>query len=349
MKKAIYLLAILFSQVSFAQNTPIFPKRNWTEITDKSEWNVERLNSLTNFLKDSSNTSGMMVVHKGKVLLNYGNTKELSYLASARKSVLSMLYGPYVASGKIDLNKTIEDLGLDDIQGLLPSEKKATIKDLLTARSGVYHPASNQGDATDKAPARGSVEHGTYWLYNNWDFNMAGHILEKETGNNIYNLVGKTLARPLKMQDWRRYRQLKTGDTKRSKYKAYHMWFSTRDMAKIGYLMLNNGSWNGKQIIPTEWVKTTTTIVTSNAEAKKNKLQYYDFGYGYLWWIWDIPHNKGYYEGAYTASGAFGQFITVIPKLDLVIAHKTKTKENDKQTSMDTYLKIVDKIIQAKI
>lgn len=93
-----------------------------------------------------------------------------------------MLYGPFVENGKIKLHTTLEQLGLDDIGGLLPVERKATIKDLLTARSGVYHPASNEGDASAMAPKRGSVQPGSFWLYNNWDFNIAGYILEQQSG-----------------------------------------------------------------------------------------------------------------------------------------------------------------------
>ena len=57
-----------------------------------------------------------------------------------------MLYGNYVASGRVRLDKTLAELGLDDIGGLTAREKEATIEDLLSARSGVYHAASNPGD-----------------------------------------------------------------------------------------------------------------------------------------------------------------------------------------------------------
>ncbi len=115
------------------------------------------------------------------------------------------------------------------------------------------------------------------------------------------------------------------------------MWFSTRDMARLGYLMLRKGTWKTKQVLPASWVASTTSTVTSNKEAAQNKTAYFHFGYGYLWWIWDAPYNKGVYEGAYTASGAFGQFITIIPKLDLVVAHKTKY-EYERQVPTETYL-----------
>ena len=68
------------------------------------------------------------------------------------------------------------------------------------------------------------------------------------------------------------------------------------------------------------------------------------FGYGYLWWVWDSPNNKGAYEGAYTAQGNFGQYISVLPALDLVIAHKTKAAY-ERYTS--NYLTILNKLVAA--
>lgn len=335
--------------VTTTNGNAIYPDSAWQYTYDASKegWNKDSLNSLTRFIIDSTNATGIVVIQSGKILFDYGDIKETSYLASCRKSILSMLYGPFVANKKIDLSATMEQLHIDDVGGLLPIEKKATIKDLLTARSGVYHPASNEGDASAMAPKRGSITPGNFWLYNNWDFNAAGYILEQQTGRTIYQLIDSVLARPLQMQDWNMKEQRKTGDTARSKYLAYHMWFSTRDMARIGYLMLRDGKWKDQQIIPADWVKLTTTVVSPNKKAVEEKTAYFHFGYGYLWWIWDTPNNKDFYEGAYSATGAYGQFITVFPKLDLVAAFKTKY-EYGRQTPTDLYLKVLDKLIAAK-
>ncbi|MEP7371844.1 MAG: serine hydrolase [Chitinophagaceae bacterium] len=356
MKKLIFS-ALLLPFLALSQkpgvinsNDQQYPDSSWQEINDLTTagWSATKLNDLKRFIIDSTHSTGMVVIYHGRIIFQYGDIQEVSYLASCRKSVLSILYGPFIENGKINVNKTIEQLGLDDVGGLLPIEKKATIKDLLTARSGVYHPASNEGDASAMAPKRGSVKPGSFWLYNNWDFNIAGYILEKETGKSIYDLIDSILAKPLRMQDWKKDAQRKTGDTTRSEYLAYHMWFSTRDMARIGYLMLRNGKWQHQQIIPANWVKTSTSVVTTYKEAVQNKTAYFNFGYSYLWWVWDKPYNTGDYEGAYSATGAFGQFITVIPKLDLVIAHKTKY-EYGRQTPTDVYLQIVNKLISAKL
>lgn len=201
------LLSLFYSYsfLSFCQHAAItksnsntYPDSTWQLTSDptKEGWSTDSLNKLKRFIIDSTNATGAMIIKSGKILCEYGDTKETSYLASCRKSVLSMLYGPFVKSGSINLSTTLEQLRLDDVGGLLPIEKKATIKDLLTARSGVYHPASNAGDATSMAPERGSVQPGGFWLYNNWDFNLAGYILERQTKKTIYELIDSILAKP---------------------------------------------------------------------------------------------------------------------------------------------------------
>ena len=182
-----------------------------------------------------------MAVVGGRALYEYGDLTTVSYLASVRKSVLAMLFGKYVANGTIKLNKTLADLKIDDIGGLLPIERTATVADLLGARSGVYHEASNPGDNLADAPPRGSQKPGTYFLYSNWDFNALGTIFEQETGQNIYDALEKDIVRPIGMRDFDRARTSRTGDATRSQHLAYHMNFSTRDMARIGYVMLRNG------------------------------------------------------------------------------------------------------------
>ncbi|MBL0337263.1 MAG: serine hydrolase [Chitinophagaceae bacterium] len=360
MKKLLFAVLILYSTFSYAQTLPsekktdfVFPDNSWEYVKDPSAqgWDTAKLRKLKQFITDSANTTGMMVIQHGKVIFSYGDLQELSYIASCRKSVLSILYGPFVENGTINLNSTLEQLNIDDKNGLLPIERKATIQNLLTARSGVYHEPSYSGDEYAIAPKRGSVKPGSFFLYNNWDFNLAGYLFEKLSGIGIYDAVDSMLARPLNMEDWDKKIQHKDADTIKSIYPAYPMWFSTRDMARIGYLMLRNGQWKGKQVTPKNWVHTITTSITSTREMKEFKSPYYKdgaymryFGYGYLWWVWDTPDNKGAFEGAYTAQGNFGQYITVLPALDLVIAHKTKAAY-ERYTS--NYLTILTKLIAA--
>jgi CubicO group peptidase (beta-lactamase class C family) len=264
-----------------------------------------------------------------------------------RKSILSMLYGNYVASGKVRLDKTLAELGIDDHGGLSATEKEATIRDLITARSGVYHEASNAGDDLARAPPRGSQRHGTYMLYSNWDFNAAGTAFEKETGRSIYDALESDLARPIGMQDFDRAMHRKTGDSTRSVHLAYHMHLSTRDMARVGYLMLREGNWAGRQLVPRDWVRETTRAFTPVTEMNPPQRRDGPFGYGYLWWVWDGPHAAGAYRGAYTGLGAVGQHITILPALDLVVAHKTRPGGSG-SVSHQQFLQLLDLLVRAR-
>ena len=311
---------------------PVFPGADWERIAKPESvgYSSARLEGLRAWVA-SLDTTSMFVSVGGRALFEYGDVTHLSYLASVRKSVLAMLYGKYVENGTIRLDTSLKDLQFTDVDGLLPRELEATIEHLITARSGVYHPASNAGDDTGSAPPRGSQQPGSYYLYNNWDFNAAGAVFEKLTGRDIYDVVETDLARPIGMQDFDRKAQRKSGDPKRSQHMAYHMFFSVRDMARIGLLMLREGNWSGQQVVPRAWAQKIRSLVTPMNEMNPPGLRAlgtgYRWGYGYMWWVWDAPNSPGPLKGAYTGMGAGGQYITVLPELDMVIAHKTDTSQ----------------------
>lgn len=320
---------VSFGQTAEKGKTGAFPGKEWERIEkpESAGYSSVRLQALRGWLQ-SLDTTAMLVSVGGRSLFEYGDLTHQSYLASVRKSVLAILYGKYVENGKIQLDKTLRDLDFTDVGGLSPREQEATVEHLITARSGVYHLASNPGDSTDSAPPRSSQRPGTYYLYNNWDFNAAGAVFEKLTGRDIYDALETDLARPVGMQDFDRARQQKTGDANRSTHRAYHIWLSTRDMARVGLLMLRGGRWAGdQQIVSREWARRITSLVTPLNEMNPPELRSLGngnrWGYGYMWWVWDAPNSPGPFEGAYTGMGAGGQYITVLPKLDMVIAHKT--------------------------
>jgi CubicO group peptidase (beta-lactamase class C family) len=217
----------------------------------------------------------------------------------------------------------------------------------LRARSGVYHPASNPGDDTASAPPRDSQEHGTYFLYNNWDFNALGTIFEQQTGLDIYDAFQHDIAEPVQMEDFRRSEQHKEHNDRLSVHPAYHFHVSSSDLARVGYLMLRGGTWNGKQLVPADWVKEITHISTPVLDMHPDRLRTGPVGYGYLWWPWDSPWAKGSYKGAYTGQGLGGQFITVLPALDLVVALETPHRSTPRFKLSD-YLKLLDILVSAR-
>lgn len=350
MHKFINLLFLLILAVSCTSQSVNFPNEDWSinAYPAGSGWSRSDIRNFNRYIIDSTNITGLMIIHKGEIVYDYGDLEENSYIASCRKSVLALLFGKYVQNGTIDLDKTLAELNVNDVNEFLPIEKTATIKDLISARSGVYLNGSNGGDFRRFAPERGTVKPGSYWLYNNWDFNAAGYLFEQEANTDIYDEVESQLAIPLQMQDWDRSLQTKNGDFEVSKFPAYHMWFSTRDMARIGLLMLRKGKWNDKQVISEEWINEVITQRTSYADAQKNvpmmKEDGLDLGYGYMWWL--VENTDDYrLQNAYSAQGAIGQNITIYPEIDVVLAYKTKSayrRRNSIQTQMMVMKKAVE-------
>jgi len=295
-----------------------------------------------------------MVVSGGRVAYTYGDVAQASYLASARKSVLSMLFGKYVANGTINLDRTMADLGIDEADGLLPIEKTARIRDLLIASSGVYHAAGSPGDDPN-APPRGSKQPGTFFHYNNWDFNVLGAAFEKLTGKTVFAALEQDLARPLGFQDFEPARQRMMGYQNQSRYLAYHLFLSARDMARLGLLMARGGNWNGQQLIPADWVKESTKERVTAAATGRGEL-----GYAYLWWIPETRTGPEW-AGSFMASGQFGQYILVLPAIDTVIVHRRavtdefaiarnlgKTQFYPQPVTASEFLKVADMIIAAR-
>ncbi|MBE9605665.1 serine hydrolase [Acetobacteraceae bacterium H6797] len=304
-------------------------------------------------------TTSLMVVKGAQGVHRYGDIAEVSYLASARKSVMSMLYGPYVAAGKIDLDLTMEALGIDDVEGLLPIERQARLRDILTSRSGVYYPAGSPGGDETAIPPRGSQQPGTYFHYNNWDFNVAGAVFEQLTGIAVHDALEQVFARPLGFEDFDRSRQRMLGYPDKSRFLAYHMFLSARDMARLGLLALREGDWGGQRIIPAEWMRESTRTHV-RAEEMHGRFHAGHSGYGYYWWT---PRDEGRpeWKGSFLASGHFGQFILVLPAVDMVIVHRRAVSDakamarnsgadrrEEPAVSSGQFLKIAEMILAAR-
>jgi len=277
---------------------------------------------------ESGNTHSMIVLKNGAPIFAYGDVTltEGTYIASVRKSILSMLYGEWVERGIINLDASLASLSIDDVEGLSDVEKSASVRDLISARSGVYHPASNSSGITEDDPSRGAHAPGDYYWYNNWDFNAAGQIFERLTHKNIYDAFVEQLADPLGLQDFDLQEHLnegKSGNLERSQFPAYHFFLSTRDLAQLGQLMLRQGEWHGKQLLPANWVAESTSPITPNEQMNPESVRESGFGYGYMWWIFDSERFPPEFRGGFAARGHFGQYIVVLPAIDLVVAHKT--------------------------
>ena len=122
------------------ENPPAFPLEKWVQVSDPSKfnWSIEKLKEVEEFAK-SIKTDALMIIDDGRLIETYGNTDKKYYVASIRKSYLSVLFGYYIED-KINLNSTLKDLGIDDKNPTLnDAELKAKVYHLLTSTSGIYH------------------------------------------------------------------------------------------------------------------------------------------------------------------------------------------------------------------
>jgi len=308
----------------------------------ESGWSEAGLAQARAFSNDIR-SSAVFIVQHGKVVAEWGNTTKRTELASVRKSLLSALVGIAVAERQINLDSTMGQLGIDDNSPALTEvEKTATVRQLLQARSGIYHLALYESSGmTEARPPRGSHAPGTFWYYNNWDFNVLGTIYERATGTGVFEALDQKIARPIGMQDYRpRDGSYFRGDA--SIHSAYPIRMSARDLARFALLYLNKGSWAGRQVVPREWVQESTQAYSVSG---------YGPGYGYLWWtgfLGDaIAPSVTLPAGSFMAQGAGGQYALVVPALDLVIVHTVDRDTDTPNPSMRSVGRLLWLILKA--
>jgi CubicO group peptidase (beta-lactamase class C family) len=263
--------------------------------------------------------SGLVVATADKTLLSAGEVSAVSRIASIRKSFVSALIGIAVSDGRMNLDTTVAELGIDDYSPLTAVEKRATLRNLIEARSGIYLPTAAESPAMKAArPLRGTHPPGTFWYYNNWDFNVLGDAYQRATGEDLFAGIANRILRPLGFQDFDPLRDMKWDyDPDYPRFPAYNMWMSPRDMVRFGQLFLRRGEWGGKQLVPAAWVKESTTAYSRTDHSG------WGGGYGYLWWIASNiggASTEGLPLGAFSAAGNGGRWITVFPDHDLVVA-----------------------------
>jgi hypothetical protein len=259
-------------------------------------------------------TDALIIVTDGKIVYEWGNTTNIIRSHSVRKSLLSALYGIYVTEERIDTSKTLKQLGITERVPLTKAEQQATVLDLLKARSGVYIPAAAEvASMWKRRPERGSHEPGTFWYYNNWDFNVLGSIFRQKTGECIYEAFKRRIADPIGMQDFIFERQVYKHEEKYSLHPAYPFLISARDLARFGQLFLKKNPWVTEQIIPTDWIEVSTkSYSTTNMPG---------VGYGFMWWVL-VDDAFGMPKGSYYASGYGGQKLFVLPHINSLIVHR---------------------------
>ena len=328
--------------ISASEKTFVFEKEDF-ELPNSYEFEGEQLNLIEGL--DHFHTDGLIILHDGKMLFEKywnGNTKDSKHIAfSVSKSYLSALFGIAIEEGLI---KSIDDsvsIYLDDFEGTGYEDVK--IKNLLQMSSGIefnedYADPNSDINRFARATAKGSSfrdfaktlkngkKQGTYNHYVSLDTQVLGMILESVTDMPLREYLYKRIWSKIGTESDAYYIADKTGtDMALGGLNA-----TLRDFSKFGQLYLNEGSWDGEQIVPKSWVIKSHTPDAPHLMPNAGDLSSSEWGYGYQWWIPGDPLTD------YTAHGIFNQFIYVDPVSNVVIA---KTSSNHRFRSEKEYSK----------
>jgi len=322
-----------------------FPGAMWDKASSPEDfgWSAQKLEAADDVAR-TLQTDAYLVVDRGTIVHQYGATSRPTNIHSMRKSILSVLMGIGVDRGQVDVSKTLEQLGIDDRGGLSAAERQATVRQLLEARSGIYHPAAYETASMKAArPARGSFAPGQHWYYNNWDFNALGTIYEKFTRKTVFEGLRDDLAKPLGFEDFDLGRDTHLVYESVSDHPAYTMRLSARDLARIGVMMSRGGRWKDRRIVSANWVTQSTKAHSSAGSG---------IGYGYLWWVGvDGWHFQARFPGSvFSARGNHGQFVVVDPVRDLVIVHRVDSEhDSGRDVSMKQFSELLQRILVARL
>ncbi len=324
------IFTLLTSTICYGQSTYIYsqPKElddGWrTNSLRSHNLDTTRVYQLFSQLQNRKNKLHSILLIKNNQLIieeyfNENSVDKPHDLRSTTKSIRSILMGIAIDKGFIDnVNDPVSKYLKSPVptKNLDKRKEKITIANLLTMSSGFE---CNDWDKKSKGQ-EDKVYKKKDWLQYTLDLPMVNEpgmvsnycsmgailvaeIISQSSGMTIDKFAEKYLFKPLEIEN------LKWGHTSNKEVinSGKRLYMTSRDMAKIGQLILNSGIWNNKQIVSQKWVEESTT--------PKTKITGID--YGYFWWNIPFKINEKMIVSK-TATGNGGQYIMVFPELDMI-------------------------------
>ncbi|HEX2954125.1 MAG TPA: serine hydrolase [Bacillota bacterium] len=318
-------------------NNPDYPLDYWrTDTPEHVGLDASVLNQAPVYIDSiKAEVHSMLVIKDGKLVFeHYGwdNSpqrphqilpNEFHPMHSTTKSVTSALVGIAIQEGFI---KSVKEPVLGYFKGYKPDEpspmkSRITIEDVLTMRSGLKwnDDRDEWGLWNDSKPAFYVLdqpmvaEPGTLWNYSTGNSHILTSILYRTIGKTPFKYGKEKLFTPLGITNLRwDYAQdgVNHGGTA--------LYLTPRDMAKFGYLYLNQGVWEGKQVVPKDWVENSLKSHTTTP---------WGANYGYHWWI------RG--NDCFATAGAFGQDIYVFPKEKTIVVFTANLPIETAQSTLE--------------
>lgn len=255
----------------------------------------------------ASQSSSLLVLKDGKLVVEhyFGQPRRPIETMSVTKSIVSLAIGVLVADKKI----ASVDVPLSKFYPELAKGKKAkiTLRHVLTQTSGIAHAegAGTIGKEKDRLKyARGLdvvTEPGSTFSYNNEATQLLSGVVEKAAGKPVDAFLAERLFKPLGITEWKWER-----DGAGNVQTFYGLSLHARDLAKIGVLLANGGTYNDAPVLSPAWIRESTTPAKPNGE------------YGYLFWL---RYRSGAQIG-FAADGWLGQQLFVAPSLGVVVVRQ---------------------------
>ncbi|MGK0388510.1 MAG: CubicO group peptidase (beta-lactamase class C family) [Maribacter sp.] len=318
---------IPMNEIKKAGEPHVFAQGNAIELPKEFDYFGTQKN--TEELLQYINNSGFVILHNDSIVYEHyrlGHTPETKHISwSVSKSFVSALFGIAVDEGHI---KSLEETVTDYVPELKGSGYDGVrIKDILQMSSGVmfdedYADFNSDINRMGRAIAFGTSmddfaaslgpdrKPGTYNHYVSIDTHVLGMVLRKATGRAMHELLEEKIWSRLGMESnsyW-------IADDYGVSFVLGGLNATLRDYMRFGRLYLHNGNWNGEQIVPKEWVKSSITPDAPHLMPGENANSTNNLGYGYQWWLPSKP------DGDFLAVGIHNQSIYVNQKKNLVIA-----------------------------
>jgi CubicO group peptidase (beta-lactamase class C family) len=327
MKVKLLLLFFVASLSSISQNLYFPPNtgNTWETLPPASlNWCPEKIALLNTFLEDN-NTKAFILLKDGKIVIeSYFDDHTMStpwYWASAGKTITSFMTGIAQQEGFLSIDEPTATYLGNGWTSCLPGEELAiTIEDQLAMTSGL-----NDGVPDPTCTTNNCLEclasPGSRWAYHNAPYTLLDQVIEGATGVTLNNYTTQKLKNPTGMTGL--FVQVDNNNV---------FFSNARSMARLGLLMLNNGNWNGNQVM-TDANYFNQMINTS---------QSLNEAYGYLWWLngtstFMVPGLQSIFTGplfinapsdTYAAMGKNGQFLNVVPSENLVWIRMGENPDN---------------------
>lgn len=325
-------LALMYSVHGYAQTWMQFP-RSTPEAEGVSSKAILQFVEAAD--KSEAEFHSIMILRNGKVIAEgwwspyRPDLKHTMY--SVTKSWTSTAVGFAVAEGLLSVENKVIEFFPDELPDTVSDHlKQLSIKNLLTMSVGqdpdpTHNIASGSDNWVRAFLAREIVKQpGTTFLYNSMATYMLSAIVQKVTGQKVIDYLKPRLFDPLGITDIDSEvdpRGISTG--------GWGMRVRTEDMAKLGQLYLQKGSWNGRQILPEAWIEEATTRqILQSPDVPDSVREASDWLQGYGYQFWRTRHS------AFRADGAFGQFIVVLPEKNMVIVFTAETPDMQRQINL---------------